>query len=431
MLTRYRTLTALTLLAVLLAACGGGGGDAGGGGEGGGDTAATGPIQIWYSNNPEEIEWATGAIEGWNADNPDAEVEGLEIPAGESSEEVITAAITAGNTPCLIYNTAPAAIPQFQRQGGLIALDSFEDGRSFVDERVGERVEQYVSPDEQLYQMPWKTNPSMIFYNRTLFEEAGIDAENPPLATYDEFLATSRTIVESGASQFAINPAPTSQFFQSWFDYYPLFIAASGGQQLVADGEPQFTSEEGTAVAEFWATMYEEGLSGREEYTGDAFADGVAAMSIVGPWAIAVYGEDVEWGVVPVPTPDGAEEISTFSDTKSVGMYEPCENRGTAWEFLKYTMSEESDGQLLELTGQMPMRENITETYADYLTENPDYEPFADQASRTVEVPNVENSIEMWQEFRNAYSEGVISGEMSPEEAMTTAAEAITPLVGG
>ena len=30
------------------------------------------------------------------------------------------------------------------------------------------------------------------------------------------------------------------------------------------------------------------------------------------------------------------------------------QNRGTAWEFLKFTMSEEADRQLLEITGQMP-----------------------------------------------------------------------------
>ncbi len=424
MLSRHRTFASLTLLALLLTACGGGGGEA----EGGDAAAATGPITIWYSNNPEEIEWAQGAIEAWNADNPDEQVEGLEIPAGESSEEVITAAITAGNAPCLIYNTAPAAVPGFQRQGGLIAIDSFPDGREFVSERVGERADQYVSPDGQLYQVPWKTNPSMIFYNRAIFEEAGIDPENPPLGTYEEFLDTSRTIVESEAADYAIFPSPASQFFQSWFDFYPLFIAASGGRQLVEDGEPQFTGEEGVGVAEFWATMYEEGLASREEYQGDAFNDGVAAMSIVGPWAIAVY-EDVEWGVVPVPTPDGAEEVSTFSDTKSVAMYEPCENRGTAWEFLKFSMSEENDGQFLEISGQMPMRENLPETYSEYFEANAEHETFADQASRTVEVPNVPNSIEMWQEFRDAYTEGVISGEMEPEATMEQAAEAITPLI--
>ena len=56
---------------------------------------------------------------------------------GKSSEEVIGASITAGNTPCLIFNTAPAAVPQFQKQGGLVALDSFPDGAAYIKARVG------------------------------------------------------------------------------------------------------------------------------------------------------------------------------------------------------------------------------------------------------------------------------------------------------
>ena len=142
----------------------------------------------------------------------------------------------------------------------------------------------------------------MIFYNKDIFKKAGIDPENPPLSTHDEFLATSRKIVDSGAAQAAIWPAPTSEFFQSWFDFYPLYAAETGGKQLVEDGEATFDSEEGKAVADLWATMYEEGLSPKETYNGDSFAEGKSAMAIVGPWAIAVYGESVNWGVAPVPT---------------------------------------------------------------------------------------------------------------------------------
>ena len=63
---------------------------------------------------------------------------GQEIPAGKSSEEVIGAAITAGNAPCLVFNTSPAAVPQFQQQGGLVALDDFTGGRSYIEERSGD-----------------------------------------------------------------------------------------------------------------------------------------------------------------------------------------------------------------------------------------------------------------------------------------------------
>jgi multiple sugar transport system substrate-binding protein len=272
----------------------------------------------------------------------------------------------------------------------------------------------------------------MIFYNKDILKEAGIDPENPPLSTHEEFLATSRTIVESGAADAAIWPAPTSEFFQSWFDFSPMFAAESGGQQIIEDGEPTFDSDAGKAVADLWATMYAEGLSPKETFNGDSFAEGRSAMSTVGPWAIAVYGEAVNWGVAPVPTSAGTspEETYTFSDAKNIGLYTACDNQQTAWEVLQFATSEEQDGKLLEMTGQMPLREDLQGTYPDYFEQNPDYTLFADQASRTVEVPNVPNSIEIWQAFRDQWSSAVIFGKTSVDEALATAAQEATELAG-
>ena len=427
-----RVTASACLLLLLLTACVRGEEGAGGqGAAGDGATEARGDIRIWYSNNEFEIEWAKEVVEAWNADHPDEQVRAQEIPAGESSEEVIQASIAAGNTPCLIYNTAPAAVPQFTKQGGLVALDEFPDGASYVQERGGEVASQYQSEDGRYYQLPWKANPVMVFYNRKLFKQAGVDPQDPPLATYDEFHDTAQKIVDSDAAKAAIWPSPASQFFQSWFDYYPLFAAATGGSALVEDGQAQFASPEGLAVAEFWGRLYDDGLAPKEEATGDAFAEEQSAMAIVGPWAIAAY-EGVDWGAVPVPTQDGTppEETYTFSDAKSIGLYTSCQNRATAWEFLKFSTSEENDGLLLELTGQMPVRADLHATYADYFQDNPAYEQFADQNARTVEVPIVPNSIEMWQTFRDAYSSAVIFGEGEIQPTLEKAAEEINTLVG-
>jgi multiple sugar transport system substrate-binding protein len=424
---RTQVVTAtLTMLALgITAGCGG---DSGGSGDA---ASATGPIDVWLSNNPEEIAWGQQMVKAWNADHPDEEITAQEIPAGKTSEEVIGAAITAGNAPCLVFNTSPAAVPQFQKQGGLVALDDFEGATDYVESRSGDVAEQYQSPDGKYYQIPWKSNPVMIFYNKDILKKAGIDPENPPLSTHEEFLATSRTIVKSGAAEAAIWPAPTSEFFQSWFDFTPMFAAESGGQQIIEDGEPTFDSDAGKAVADLWATMYAEGLSPKETFNGDSFAEGKSAMSTVGPWAIAVYG-DTNWGVAPVPTSAGTspEETYTFSDAKNIGLYSACDNQQTAWEVLQFATSEEQDGKLLEMTGQMPLREDLQGTYPDYFKENPDYKLFADQAARTVEVPNVPNSIEIWQEFRDQWSSAVIFGKTSVDEALATAADQAADLAG-
>jgi multiple sugar transport system substrate-binding protein len=419
-----RTVFGTALLAagaLALTACGGGGGADDEAAE------ARGDITIWYSNNEQEVAWGKQMVEAWNADHPDEQIDAQEIPAGSSSEEVIGAAITAGNAPCLIYNTAPSAVGQFERQGGLVSLSSFEDGNSYIDERTGDVAEQYQNADGDYFQMPWKSNPVVIFYNKDLFAAAGLDPENPALATYDEFIATSTTLVNSGVVPYAILPAPTSEFFQSQFDFYPLYAAETGGTQIVEDNKATFADEAGYDVADFWASLYEQGLAGQEEFQGDAFDAGQAAMAIVGPWAISVYGDDINWGSVPVPTKDAtaAEEIWTFSDAKNIGLYSACENQATAWDVLKFSTSEEQDGQLLELTGQMPLRTDLQETYPDYFAGNPDYIVFGDQASRTVEVPPGPNTVEMMQAFRDAWSSAVIFGEGDVHAALDDAAEQI------
>jgi multiple sugar transport system substrate-binding protein len=421
------TLTALITAGSTLTGCGGG--SAPSGSEA---AKARGPITIWYSNNAEEVAWGKEMVASWNAAHPDQKVTGQEIPAGKSSEEVIGAAITAGNAPCLVYNTAPAAIPQFQKQGGLVALDDFEGGRQYVEGRTGARAGQYRSPDGKYYQLPWKANPVVIFYNKKIFEKAGIDAENPPLKTYDQFLATARTVVEKGGVPAAIWPAPSSEFFQSWFDFYPLLIAETGGRRLVENGKAQFAGPEGQRVAQLWRTLYAEKLAPAEKHKGDAFAEEEAAMAIVGPWAVKVYGEDVDWGAAPVPTSTErpADQIKTFSDQKSAAMYSACKNRGTAWEFLKFTTAKDADGKLLETTGQMPMRANVLTTYADYFAKNPAYKTFAEHAERTVEVPNVPNSVTIWQTFRDAYSKSVIFGKEDPNQALSRAAGEVEKLAG-
>lgn len=419
--------TALAATGVLaLSACSGGGGASSG-------MDARGPITIWYSNNDAEIAWGEQMLKAWNDANPDQQVTAQEIPAGSSSEEVISAAITAGNAPCLIFNTSPAAVPGFQKQGGLVNLSDFSDGEQYITDRSGDLADQYRSGDGGFYQLPWKSNPVMIFYNKDLFAKAGLDPENPKLSTYADFLQTAQTLTSAGVAPYAINPAPTSEFFQSWFDFYPLYAAQTGGTQLVEDGQATFDDAAGEAVADFWRTIYADQLAGNEQYQGDAFADGQAAMAIVGPWAISVYKDKVNWGSVPVPTENGtaAGDTWTFSDAKNVGLFTACDNKATAWDVLKFATSEEQDGTWLEETGQMPLRKDLTTTYADYFSDNPAYQQFGDQAARTVEVPNVQNSVEIWQAFRDGYSKAVIFGEGDVTTFLTDAKTQIDQLAAG
>ncbi len=434
-MTNRRSTSAIVGLAAvaLLTACGG---DSGGEGTGNGTTeesGATGPITVWFSNNEQEVAWGNEVTDQWNAENPDQQVTAQEIPAGSSSEEAITAAITAGTAPCLVYNISPAAAPQWERQGGLVDLTIMEGGEDYLTERGGELVEGYRGQDGGLFQVPWKSNPVMVMYNKEIFSEAGIDPENPDMDTFEKFTSNAQQIVDSGAADAAIWPAPTSEFFQSWFDFYPTYLAQTDGTNLVEDGEATFNDEDGEAVMEFFRGLYEQGLAPQEASNDDAMGTGASAMQMAGPWAIASYDGQIDYGFMPVPTQDGKapEDIYTFADAKNISMFTSCENTGTAWEFLKFTTSEEADGAFLEATGQMPMRPGLEDTYPDYFEANPNYVAFADQAARTVDVPSVPNSVEMWQDFRDEYSAAVIFGTTPIPDALSAAEESVNSLISG
>ncbi|MFT4283850.1 MAG: sugar ABC transporter substrate-binding protein [Protaetiibacter sp.] len=406
-------------------------------GDQGGDKSAltSGPIKIWYSTNEQEIAWAEKVVEAWNADHPDEKVTAEAIPAGKSSEDAISAAITAGNTPCLVYNTAPAAVPAFQKQGGLVDLSTtFADGEDFITGRSGGAADGFRSPDGDLYQVPWKANPFMLYYNKDMLAAAGLDADNPKLETYDDVLAAAKAIKAAGAADYVLYPPASGDYTNPLFDFYPFYLANSGGTQLVADGKATFTSAEGVETLEFWKTLYAEGYSSAEAYSGDAwagpFADGVAALGIAGPWGAGAFDGKVNYGVVPLPTAAGTapEETYTFGDSKNVGLYTSCENKQTAWDFVKFSMNADNDLALLETTGQFPIRTDVAEVAADYLASNPLLATFASSVPLTVDVPNIANSTEIWQTFRDAWGASV-QGQDDLTSTMGGAADKIDALI--
>ena len=276
-------------LALALSAAGCGGGDDEGGGSGSEATTATGPIKIWFSNNEEEIAWGKAMVSAWNAANPDQKITAQEIPAGKTSEEVIGAAITAGTAPCLVFNTSPAAVPQFQKQGGLVDLTASRTARPTSRTRTGDGAAAVQVDRRQLLPAALEVEPGDDLLQQGPVREgrarpgepAALDLRRVPRDRAEDRRHEGRRSRDL--------PAPTSEFFQSWFDFYPLYAAETGGKQLVEDGKATFDSPEGKAVAEFWKSIYAEGLRQQGEVQGDSFADGKAAMSIVGPWAIAVY----------------------------------------------------------------------------------------------------------------------------------------------
>lgn len=390
-----------------------------------------GPIKLWYSTIPEEKTWATQLMNSWNASHPKEQVTGETYPQGKDADATVIAAITAGTSPCLYYNGDPAGTTLFTRAGGLVDLSHIPDANQYIEQRSGAKIAKTYQYQGDYYGMPWKSGPRMIYYNKDVFRKAGLDTDHPKLSTYDDVLAAARAIVKSGAAKYAFVPYNGTEYFASWWDWYPLYIAQTGGKQVLsADGKPAFGSPESIAIGNFYRTLFAEKLIPTDIPKTFLFGDGQAAMQDAGPFLIPSLDtakNKFDYGVVPEPTQNGKApgDTWTFADSKTIMMFSNCPNKGTAWDFMKYSTSAAADKSLLELTkGQPPIRADLETVASDYLAKNPIVKLYADQGTRIVDSSIAPNMVQVWQDFRDRWRDSVIYGKGSVDSAFADAQSA-------
>ena len=397
-------------------------------------------ITFWPSSNPEEIDFATRIVEAWNADNPDIQVKMQPLPASRSTEEVLLAAIAARTTPDVAANIYPGAISQYVDAGGLYAHDELPGFTEFMLERSGQGVlDLYTHPSGHVYQIPWKANPVMFAYNVDLLAEAGIEPEQ--LATYSGFLDAARQVQEKwGGEKYLYSPTVDVTWWQRFFDFYTLYIAASQGQTLLdAEGNVIFDNEAGHEVFTFLATLFSEGLSPKGQTAQNRFFNRTTLIEQAGPFTMPFYElnspEGFNFELIPPPVPDrlAGQPVFTYGDPKNIAIFTTSEYPAESWEFIKYILAPENDALFLDITGQIPYRVGMEEDplFADALASKPRLSAFLDQNARTRGVDDTPYLIEIFTAISREYEAGVIQGVRDPGDALNRAAQQARDIISG
>ncbi|HSB93806.1 MAG TPA: extracellular solute-binding protein, partial [Flavitalea sp.] len=148
-------------------------------------------LLFWCSNNNKEIEVCKDITNEWNQKNSIHTVHMQPIPEGQSSEEVILAAVVGKTTPDIYANMWQGNVEMYAKAGVLIPLDTLEGFMSFLRDRCDDAViKEITSADGHIYQVPWKVNPFMAIYNKNLLAANSIN-EIP--TTYDSYLQSAET----------------------------------------------------------------------------------------------------------------------------------------------------------------------------------------------------------------------------------------------
>ena len=399
-------------------------------------------VLFWESTNAQESAYTKQVVNNWNKSNKNIYIKLQDIPAGNSTEEVFASAIAAHKTPCITNNLLPAVVPQYSSEGGLYQMDKLSDFVSYMTARMPKNtLQQFKSSDGHYYQVPWKANPVMFIYRTDVLKKAGVSSFP---RTYSTFLSTLKAIKKTAPSSMnPIFPTIDTTWYQRFFDFYPFYLAQSGGKTLLNSKADKsiFQDMGATQVMSLWRQIFAANLAPKSASTADKWAVGHEAMYLAGPWGPngEIYQHNagkIPWGVAPIPLPDKMTSMAypyTYSDPKNITIFATCQYPQQAWQFIKYYINASNDKAFLEKTWEFPYRSTLVEnplTYSSLFKQFPQLVQFAKQLPNTSGLDNSPKFIQIFDQVSKAWGAAVVDGSQSPQSAVNDAAKSIDGIVG-
>lgn len=399
------------------------------------------PLLFWCSNNAAEIQFAREFTERWQRDRPDKPLRYQPIPEGQSSEEIILASVVGKTTPDIYANMWQGSVELYAKAGVLVPLDTIPGFLPFLRLRCDSvTMAEITSSDGHIYQVPWKVNPIMTLCNTG--QVIGPGLPGPPY-TYSSYLTAGKRLTKDTDHDGYLDrwlgyTEVKVIWYQRFFNFYPLYLAASGGAPLVKDGRAAFNNRYAVAVFRFLQQVYRDGYYPKERLTSarDPFLNQRIATSFTGPWQVGFLERykdaSLQYDTYPMPVPDGhTGPVFTYGDPKNIVIFNTCPDPRAAWEFIRTLVDKPGDLRLMELTGQFPHRRNVaTDPYfGQFLQQNPKLLPFARQSQYIKGVDNSEVIVEVFDIISQEYEACVVYDRKTPEAAIRDAAQAVDVLL--
>lgn len=276
----------------------------------------------------------------------------IEITAleNEAFKQRIVTNMQAGDPPDLFQSWGGGPLWEFA-QADLVRDISAELEGEWYDSFSATAAVELFGRNGEYYGVPWTWGAVGFWYNKGLFEEAGLDPDNPP-ATWDEFLAAVEALQNAGITPIALGEG---DLWPGHFWWVYLAIRCGGEEAFVSayNRDGAFTDEAFVCAGERLQELidmdpFQEGfLTLAYGDQAAAIGDGNAAMELMGQWAPGVQNDSAESGgaaiegqrgFFPFPTWEGAYDgVLGGGDGYAVGANAPDETI----DFLRFITSAE------------------------------------------------------------------------------------------
>lgn len=335
----------------------------------GGDGEAAGVTMSLWTRDSNQAQVRT-LVDAWN-DSHDNQIEVTVIPAGEFVTKVGTA-VAGGAAPDIIAIDL-IYVPAFAAAGQMTDITDLAKGLPYFDELSHSHV-RLATYEDKIHALPFNAEGSVLFYNKDLFEQAGLDPESPP-TTWAEIAEASEAISALGDDIYGYYFSGACAGCNA-FTFLPL-IWASGGDVLNEDGTAATMDDPMVAAAlEFYKGLWDAGQvpAGAQVDSGSEFANtfpgGNIGMQGLGAFAINMLKTDfpeVNFGVAPLPGMDGGN--SSFAGGDSIGIPAGSEYVDEAFEFLAWLTSEDVQLEHYAQVNSLPVRADLADN--EYFAEDP------------------------------------------------------------
>jgi multiple sugar transport system substrate-binding protein len=379
-----------------------------------------GPAELVFlrSGGEGEKEVVGPQVEAFAAET-DAEVEMAMVPWGQGFQKMMTM-VGSGNAPDLAY-TGSRYVPALAEMGAIVPIEVPADRKAEYADSIWDMV----TWNGKIYGLPRAFSTKVLYYNKNLFEQAGLDPESPP-TTWAELQAAAKAIRQNtDAYGFALAGAKfvstTSQFFN--------FLYQNGGDVIDAEGNVAINSPQAVEALEFYAGLAEYAEPGpiahQREDLWELFAEEAVGMYISGPWRRAAFVDSgINFGVAPLPAgPQGSSSTILVSD--SLVVFSQSENVEAAKQLALYLTNAENQQTLDTTWGMTPMRP--AEAELGFFQDDPTWKPFVDMVPRGKAQPLVSD----WNLLEDAVTDAiqaVLLGELDAQTALDRVAEKLAGL---
>jgi len=320
-------------------------------------------------------------------------------------------AVSAGSGPDVFWMNGPN-FALYASNGTLAPLDS-----SLVDtSNYPKALVDLYSLDGKLYGAPKDFDTIGVFYNKRLFQEAGVPL---PTAgwTWDDFKADVAKLTNKSAGVYGIASAPYGQmtFYNTIYQAGGEVINAAHDQ--IGYGSPQ--AAEGVGI---WADFIKNGQSPTiqqmtDTWPGDSFGSGKVAMFWDGSWGAAGYAKSAEGKNIDVaPLPMGPHGNQSVIHGLANVANAQSKHLAAAKAFAAFASGKEA-ADIMAATGTVIPAFNGTQEAWVKAIPGMNLQIFLDEATSAIPYPISKNT-SAWNAIESDIIPQILSGKVSVEAGL-------------